>query len=515
MLVTRLILGCLIAALASGVEIDSGKLAGTRFGGGPDEMAFLGIPFAAAPVGDLRWRPPQLSTHWTGIRQAQHFAPACPQLPSAWWPEMAGRDRLETSEDCLYLNLWTTNLSANRLQPVMVWIHGGGNVEGSSQIPPLAPALARKGVVVVSLEYRLGVLGFLAHPALTAESSHRSSGNYGLLDQIAALQWIRRNIQSFGGDPAKVTIFGESSGAEDVCHLMASPLAAGLFQRAILQSGFCLDSVYPTLPSSEAQGARLAHGQTIQALRLLKADDLIVQADKLPHADFGAIVDGWVVPRQPALTYAQGKQSHVPVLVGSNANETTVFGKTSPMAAENSRPKTIASYRAWLRNEFGNFADKVWRVYPAQADSAVPAVFIRLQTDYHFGFGARRMAVEMARAGASAYLYDFTKVGRGPFAPLGAFHSEELMFIGNTYWRSWRPDDSDRKLAETMSSYWTNFAKTGNPNGGSLPRWPQFEEHDQQAMQLGDEVKARATPNLAGYAIFEKILQARLKHATH
>jgi para-nitrobenzyl esterase len=215
------------AVSAPEVTTASGVLEGIYSGPGRSDVAFLGIPYAAPPIGNLRWRPPQPASNWSGIRSAKQFSPACPQLPSAWWPEMAGRERLETSEDCLYLNVWTTNLPDAMKQPVMVWIHGGGNVEGSSQVPLIEPALARKGVVVVSAEYRLGVFGFLAHPALTAESPHHSSGNYGLLDQIAALEWVRHNIAAFGGDPNSVTIFGESSGAEDVCHLIGIATRCG------------------------------------------------------------------------------------------------------------------------------------------------------------------------------------------------------------------------------------------------------------------------------------------------
>jgi len=332
------------AVSAPQVTTAFGVLEGIYFGPGPSDAAFLGIPFAAPPVGNRRWLPPQPPNNWSGIRSAKQFSPSCPQLPSSWWPEVAGRERLETSEDCLYLNVWTTNLATARKQPVMVWIHGGGNVEGSSQIPPLAPALARKGVVVVSVEYRLGVFGFLAHPALTAESPHHSSGNYGLLDQMAALDWVQHNITAFGGDPNSVTIFGESSGAEDVCHLLISPLAAGLFHRAILESSVCLDSVYSALTPpknnnenrepEESFGIRLStalgianDANALAALRATAADKLLETAHKLRTSDFDVIVDGWVVQDQPATSFRTHRQAHVPVLVGSNANETTVFGK--------------------------------------------------------------------------------------------------------------------------------------------------------------------------------------------
>jgi para-nitrobenzyl esterase len=506
---------------------ESGALEGSPVGSSLNAAAFLGIPFAAPPTGDRRWRPPQPAQHWPGIRPAKQFAPSCPQLPSAWWPEMAGRDRLETSEDCLYLNVWTPNLNRAGKIPVMVWIHGGGNVEGSSQIPPLAPALARKGVVVVSAEYRLGVLGFLAHPALSAESPRHTSGNYGLLDQIAALDWIRRNIAAFGGDPAQVTIFGESSGAENICHLLASPLAKGLFQRAILESGVCMDSLYSDFRQEqnyyrnhgpgERVGSRIAAAfgitetpSALASLRALPVERLLRWAHEADGADLGVVVDGWSVPLQPLITFAREKQAHVPVLVGSNAQETTVFGKASPLATQDSRPKTMVQYRAWLKNEFREFAGEVEQVYSAQTDAEVPHIFIRMQTDYDFGFGAHRLAQATAAQSQPAYLYYFTYTGRGPFAALGAFHSEELMFLGDTYWKSWTSNAADNHLAEVISDYWTQFAKTGNPNQAYHPDWPAYTAESDRCLELGQQVKARATPDRQGYSVFERILQARL-----
>ncbi|MGB8065092.1 MAG: carboxylesterase family protein [Candidatus Sulfotelmatobacter sp.] len=515
------------AGSAPEVTTASGVLEGVYFGPGRTDVAFLGVPYAVPPIGNRRWLPPQPPSNWSGVRPAKQFSPSCPQLPSSWWPEVAGRERLETSEDCLYLNVWTTNLPAATKQSVMVWIHGGGNVEGSSQIPPLAPALARKGVVVVSVEYRLGVFGFLAHPALTAESPHHSSGNYGLLDQIAALEWVRHNIAAFGGDPNSVTIFGESSGAEDVCHLLVSPLAAGLFHNAILESSVCLDSVYSALTPpknyfgnhepEEAFGVRLSSAlgiandtNALASLRAIAPDKLLETAHNLRTSDFDVIVDGWVVRDQPAISFKMQRQAHVPVLVGSNANETTVFGKTSPLATTNSRPKNIAQYRQWLANEFHEFAGDVWKAYPATSDAEVESVFLRMETDYDYGFGSYALAKAMSDEGQPAYVYYFTYVGRGSFAPLGAFHSEELMFIGDTYWKSWVPNSDDEKLSEIMGDYWVQFAKTGNPNRRGLPEWPLYEEQSGRCMELGREVRSRPIPHQNGYAVFERILKLRL-----
>jgi para-nitrobenzyl esterase len=240
------------------IVIASGTLEGLRLQALPQGGTFLGIPFAAQPVGNLRWKAPQPPPPWQGIRKATEYGPACPQLPSPWLPEMSGVQQMATGEACLSLNVWTPELHPKTKLPVFVWIHGGGNVEGSADWPPLGQTLAKHGVVVVSIHYRLGALGFLAGPWLASESAHHVSGNYGQLDQLAALRWVRRNIASFGGDPGRVTIGGQSSGALDVCNLMASPLAAGLFEQAVLESGVCVDSVYPRLmqPRSTVSGWR-------------------------------------------------------------------------------------------------------------------------------------------------------------------------------------------------------------------------------------------------------------------
>ncbi|MGB6729168.1 MAG: carboxylesterase family protein, partial [Terracidiphilus sp.] len=282
--------------------LQDGILEGSQFGPSASYAAFLGIPYAAPPVGNLRWQPPQPPASWQGVRLADKYGPACPQLPSTWLPQMLGRKQMSTGEACLYLNVWTPNLGGRSRLPVMVWIHGGGNVEGSQEWPPLGPTLANHGVVVVTINYRLGVLGYLSHPALTAESPNYASGNYGLLDQMAALKWVKRNIDRFGGDPKRVTVFGASSGSLDICDMMASPLAAGLFQRAIMQSGVCVDSLVPRLAENETSGARLAadlglgNGPDVLAeLRALPADELVRKAADEKDLDLNPVIDGWVL----------------------------------------------------------------------------------------------------------------------------------------------------------------------------------------------------------------------------
>ena len=385
----------------------------------------------------------------------------------------------------------------------MVWIHGGGNVEGSSRLPPLAPALARKGVVVVSIEYRLGVFGFLAHPALTAESPHHSSGNYGLLDQIAALEWVQHNIAAFGGDPNSVTIFGESSGAEDVCHLLVSPLAAGLFHNAILESSVCLDSVYSALrppknyygnhEPEEAFGVRLSSAlgiandtNALASLRAIAPDKLLETAHNLRTSDFDVIVDGWVVQDQPAISFKMQRQAHVPVLVGSNANETTVFGKPSPLATTDSRPKISHNTGSGWRTSSVSSPAMFGKPIPQHPMRRLGACL----------FVCKRITIldldrmcwrKRCRTQASLRICILYYVGRGPFAPLGAFHSEELMFIGDSYWKSWAPNSDDEKLSEIMRDYWVQFAKSGNPNRRGLPEWPLYKEKSGRCMELGRE----------------------------
>ncbi|HEX4309802.1 MAG TPA: carboxylesterase family protein [Acidobacteriaceae bacterium] len=500
------------------ITTESGSVRGVLVPELPRGAAFLGIPYAAQPVGPLRWHAPEAAPAWKGVRDAAEYGPACPQAPSPWLPEMLGIAKMRTGEACLYLNVWTPDLHAQQKLPVLVWVHGGGNVEGSGEWPPLGPALAEQGIVVVSLNYRLGVFGFYADPALDRESPHHVSGNYGHLDQIAALRWVQRNIARFGGDPAKVTIAGESSGALDICNLMASPLAAGLFRGAVMESGVCVDSLYPdarelqTSDAPLAKDAGVAAGSgSLAALRALPAERIMNAAADDGALDFEPAIDGWVLPRQPALAFAQGRQANVAVLVGSNESEVSIFA--SPLVGRQSnRPKTIAAYRAWLGKKFGTLADRVFAVYPAREDADVPVAFRTMFSDYDFAFGAWLLARDMSPIGKDAWLYRFTYVGRGPFAELGAFHSEELMFLSRHYWTSWVPQPEDAALSQAIIGYWTRFVKTGNPNGSGLSAWPAFRQGG-EAQELGRRIAPEAVPRQAGFELFQQYLDARLKKA--
>jgi len=499
------------------VTIDSGTLRGAMVAELPAGGAFLGIPFAAQPVGQLRWRAPRLTAKWTGVREATTWGPACPQMPSPWLPEMLGIRKMTTDEACLYLNVWTPELHPAKALPVLVWVHGGGNVEGSGEWPPLGVTLARTGVVVVSFNYRLGALGFFTHSALDDESKHHTSGNYGHLDQIAALAWVRRNIARFGGDPSRVTIAGQSSGSEDVCNLMTSPLATGLFEGAILESGTCVDSVFPQLHEEEESGTRMAKDlgvsagpQALQQLRAIPADRILETAASDQNVDLEPNIDGWVLPRQPAVTFARGRQAQVPVMLGTNEDEVSIFA--SPLVAGHSyRPKTVAEYRAWLKRKFAGFADRVFAAYPARDDAQVPGVFRTMFSDYDFAFSAWLLARETPRTGRPAYLYRFTYLGNGPFASLGAFHSEELMFLSGRYWTSWVPVPEDAQLSQAMVGYWAQFIKTGNPNGAAFPAWPAFDG-DGPCQELGRRIGTEAVPRVERFGVFQQFLASRLRN---
>lgn len=502
------------------VRLDKGALTGARYGS--PGAAFLGIPYAAPPIGRLRWTPPQEPAPWPGIRDASYYRPACPQLPSPWLPEILGRKEMRTSEDCLYLNVWTPRLRSDASLPVMVWIHGGGNVEGSQEWPPLGPTLAAHGVVVVTINYRLGVLGYLAHPELSAESPDHISGNYGLLDQMAALRWVKRNIRSFGGDPQRVTVFGASSGSLDICDLMASPLARGLFERAIMQSGVCVDGLSPTLAQAEASGTAFAtnilrekNGTSIEKLRSISADELVRFAANADGVDWNPIVDTRVLPEQPLLVFRRGQQAKVPVIVGSNLDEVSIFA--SPLVGGTSnRPQSVAAYMKWLKREFSNNADAVFQAYPAKQDDQVPAAFRAMDTDYSFGFGTNLLAHEVASSGQNAYLYIFTMTGRGPFASLGAFHSLESMYLSKHYWTDWVRDTHDEPLSNAIIEYWTRFAAAGNPSSARLPVWSPYHEDNSEALELGEHIGPIRVPRIDAMRVFTRLLPTQTEsHAAN
>jgi para-nitrobenzyl esterase len=498
------------------VRLKSGVLEGVRFGPAPNEVAFLGIPYAAPPVGARRWTPPQPVSPWSGVRKATTFGASCPQLPQRWLRDLAW------NEDCLHVSVWTTAPGPSAKLPVVVWLHGGSNKAGRSHNDLIGPALARRGVVFVAVNYRLGPFGFLAHPWLTAESGHRSSGNYGLLDQLEALRWVRENIAAFGGDPARVTLMGQSAGAVDACLLMTSPLAAGLFHRAILHSGECQATLTADIRatlrfngisgSGEAMGQRLARAlavTSVAALRDVPAETIMSTWRGHSDLTFGTIVDGWVIPDQPARIVAAGKHLDIPVLVGSNTDEATIFNLGAI--------QTVDQYKAYLAADTGPYADRQLQAYPVVTDAEVPTRFLQLMTD-SFGFGAHALARAVTRTGQRAYLYSFSYASRGARASLGAFHGAELMVLGGVYPDDWERAEDDDRLGEAMRGYWVRFAATGDPNevsnatsngtsNATTPRWRAYDPSEDQCLDLGRTIAMRPVPRAAQLAALESIMQ--------
>lgn len=478
------------------VQTRSGLLEGVHFGSDASAAAFLGIPYAASPTRDLRWRPPQPALKWSGVRRANNFGSPCPQLPARWFPYIEG------NEDCLYLNIWTSKLRSDANRPVLVYFHGGSNTQGYSQMTPLGPAFSQLGLVVVSANYRLGPFGFLAYPALTSESEHRSSGNYGLLDQLEALKWVKQNIRAFGGDPDRVTVMGQSAGAVDICLLMGSPLSRELFQRAILESGECQDTFNEDIrkpihynfidTTGESSGERLAKDlgvsggrDAVKQLRKIPASEILKAWKDDPRLHFDAIVDGWVIPRQPAQTFVNGQQMRVPILVGSNADEATVFNHNNLM--------TIAGYKRHMQQDTGKYFEQELQFYPVSSDADVSSRAVQLESD-EFGCGAYSIAEAMRKAGVKAYLYYFTFVDPGTRSRLGAHHGEELFFLSNSFPSDWEPTDHANYLGNLMRGYWAEFAKTGDPNFGSAPHWPTYDDKSSEYFELGEHIGLHPVP---------------------
>jgi para-nitrobenzyl esterase len=472
-----------VFAAGDSVRVDTGLLSGIA-GRDPAVRVYKGIPYAAPPVGDFRWRSPKPVASWQGVRDAHEFSEQCMQTPYPATSIYRSAPQ-PTSEDCLYLNVWTAAKSAGERRPVMVWIHGGALTRGSGSTTAYdGESLAKKGVVLVTINYRLGVFGFLAHPELTKESDRNASGNYTLLDQIAALEWVKKNIGGFGGDPKLVTIFGESAGSWSVNYLMATPLAKGLFQRVIGESGGAFGPMRK-LAEAEETGKKFAASVgagSIADLRSKPAEELLKAS---ATSSFPPNVDGWMLPTDVYTIFASGKQNDVPLLAGSNADEGTSL---SPWPANGS----AAGFIAQIHARFGADADAFLKLYPAGNDEEAKASHYASFRDSSFGWQMRTWVRLATKTGQSkAYLYYFSRVPPGPESSrYGAYHASEIAYVFDNLDLLKRPfEDPDHRLAEAMSSYWVNFAATGDPNGKGLAKWPAYRQGEDVAIELGDRVK--------------------------
>ncbi len=460
------------------VELTYGQVSGVELDG--DVTVFRGIPFAAPPVGDLRWKAPQPPIPWQGVRAADTFGPTCMQ-----------RGRALMSEDCLYLNVWTEADSGDD-RPVMVWIHGGGWTSGASSNGIYDGfAFADKGVVLVSVNYRMSAFGFMAHPALSAESERGVSGNYGILDHVAALEWVRENISGFGGDPNNVTIFGESAGGASIYALLATPLAEGLFQRAISESTWItptnvthLKNSVGFVDSAEDQGESViaakfselgisVRGNMADEMRALSAADIISMTFSVSLAE-----DGYVIPKSPGELFGEGSQNVVPLLAGINSGEGLLF------VQPNSTFSTVAEQREARLEEWGTLGSGLADHYLADSDEDVYTSEVDYNTDLWFARPNREILNAMAKTSANSFMYVFTRNLRDPSER--APHAMELQYVFNTLPAT--ASQVDKDIADLISDYWVQFAATGNPNRDGLPYWPAYNAETQQHQIIGADV---------------------------
>jgi len=471
---------------------------------------FKGIPFAAAPVGPLRWKPPQPVTPWTGVRKAVEFAPRCMQ--TRVYADMVFRD-LGPSEDCLYLNLWIPEVHEKSPLPVMVWIYGGGFVAGAASEPRQDGGnLCKKGVLVVTMNYRLGIFGFFSHPELARESGRDTTGNYGLQDQLAALKWVKENIAVFGGDPDNVTIFGESAGSSSVSALMASPLAKGLFRHAIGESGAIIGNSLREKSRAESEKVDVEFAKSylgtdsLAALRALPAGEILQAASKEGAPSFGPNIDGYFLPESVEAVFAAGKQSRVPLLAGWNLDEGNfrgIFGEKEP---------STRNFAMKIRSLYGANAKTILKLYPASTAAEAKRSAQDLAGDRFIAFATWKcLELHLTTGKSPVFRYRFDQTlplpadhasSDEPTAP----HAGEIEFVFQMLSSKdlpWRPED--HKVSDLMSSYWTNFAKTGDPNGESLPRWPAYMPEEFQVMHLSADPHAAPDPHRARYLFLDEI----------
>lgn len=502
-----------VNAQAIPVKTESGWVEGLTSDG---LTIYKGIPFGASTAGQARWRPPQPAPQWRGVKRTTAFGPACQQIQ--WHnSELIQQSDQPRSEDCLFLNIWSPAKAAGERLPVLVWIHGGGfDIGATAESAYDGAALARKGVVFVSIAYRVGILGFLATPGLSAESEHRVSGNYGLLDQIAGLQWVKRNIAAFGGNPDHVTIIGQSAGGISVSILAASPLARGLFVGAICESGGNFGPTrtrsYPgenlsRLADAEREGAAIMATLGVRTAAELRAlpTERILGVDKFDTHPAWPVRDGYVIPADQYEIYAAGKQNDVNILLGWNSDE-----------GGPGKQITAAQFHSQVQERYGPFADRILASYPAASDAEARQSSRALDLrDVGFAWGTWSWARLQSRTGkGKVYLYYFDKrppyPDRPPFTNMGAVHGAELPYVFDnlaTLNYGWTP--ADRALAQEISQYWVNFTKSGDPNGAGLPHWPDFTQDQPLMMHLTERPHAGPLANEAGLKVLDEYFQWR------
>src|SRR5436190_14326792 len=508
------------------VKVANGILEGTDESG---VRVFRGVPFAAPPVGEFRWREPQPVKNWSGVRKADKFGPRAMQLPI--FGDMNFRSD-GTSEDCLYLNIWSPSKTGKDKLPVLVYFYGGGFLAGDGSEPRYdGESLARRGIVSITVNYRLGVFGFFAYPELTKESPHHASGNYGLLDQSAALQWVQKNIAAFGGDPKKITIAGESAGSFSVCAQMASPLSKNIIAGAIGESGSLLGNATASLQDAENSGSKWATGinkNSLSELRAMNANDVMKATASAGFGTFPVCIDGYFFPRSPLEIFEKGEQAHVPLLVGWNSQEMVyqmVLGADKP---------TVDNYKKAVQKLYGDNATEAMRLYAVSTDEEAEQTATELASDRFIGFSTWRWSDVQSKTGGRPvfrYLYARPRPAMrpemgnatanlaggvtrdagssAPRAPLpkGAVHSAEIEYaLGNLPTNrvyDWQPEDYT--VSEIMQSFFANFIKTGNPNGLGVPEWPAVESNNAApVMYIDVNSKAETEKSRDRYLFLEK-----------
>jgi len=496
--------------IGSAIKVEGGSVSG-MLNNETNVLSFKGIPFAAPPIGELRWKEPQPVIPWDGVKKCEVFGPSPMQSspsPFMFWSSEFLIPKEPISEDCLYLNVWTKAKKVTEKLPVLVYIYGGGFRSGGAGCPIYdGTAMAKKGVVFVSINYRVGVFGFFAHPELTAESGQNASGNYAILDMIAALRWVKNNIAAFGGDPDNVTIAGQSAGSFGVNYLTISPLAKGLFHHAIAESGagFLSSSLRPNMDLKVAEQNGTEYAEKLGAASL--ADLRAISAEVLQKSEggmSGPFADGYVITESVMDAYLNGRQNDVPVIVGWNKDDKVML---------NAAP--IDQFKEQIKERFGALADDFFTAYPVSTEQEATQSQFDLGRDEAFGIQMYTWAKVQTKVSKSpVYIYNFNRAlpAATPETQFGAFHSGEIVYAYNnlhTLNRPWEP--IDQKIADVMSDYWVNFAKTGNPNGKDLPEWSAYDSATENVMIIDTIIGQKSLPDKVKFSFWDKYFESLKK----